>query len=122
MTPPTSFGYVDDFKVIASNSNKAEALAKCITKWSQQIEMGLNGGKSKVYCIKGDSEPQNKKKTKLDAVNIQKCLDVLMSKNLSWTENIKRSVYKALGAFFNLEEPSHIEIIAIPNYTPTFFM
>ena len=101
--PSTSFGYADDFKVIAKNYEKAIVLGTEIEKWSLKNQMVLNMGKSKALRIKGNTEPVSSKGVKLGTVNSQKDLGVIMTKNISWNENIKRRTGKAWRAFFNLK-------------------
>ena len=50
--------------------------------------MVLNMGKSKALRIKGNTEPVSSKGVKLGTVNSQKNLGVIMTKNISWNENI----------------------------------
>ena len=101
--PSTSFGYADDFKVIAKNYEEAIVLGTEIEKWSLKNQMVLNMGKSKALRIKGNTEPVSSKGVKLGTVNSQKDLGVIMTKNISWNENIKRRTGKAWRAFFNLK-------------------
>ena len=83
--PSTSFGYADDFKVIAKNYEEAIVLGTENEKWSLKNQMVLNMGQLPY------------------TVNSQKDLGVIMTKNISCNENIKRRTGKAWRAFFNLK-------------------
>ena len=73
-----------------------------IDKWSKENCMSLNVDKSKILCLKGKSLT-NSDSDVLETVEAQKDLGVIISRNLSWSDNCSMRISKAWGAFYFLK-------------------
>ena len=84
------FGYADDFKVVTTSSSNEEKASSQIEKWSVEKKMILTVDKTNIVCLKGETQTNGQLKT----VTSQKGLGVIMSNNLSWSENCSRRTLK----------------------------
>ena len=98
----SSYGYADDFKVIIDKKSDAHVLMNSIDKWSRENCMSLNVDKSKILCLKGKSLT-NSDSDVLETVEAQKDLGIIISRNLSWSDNCSMRISKAWRAFYFLK-------------------
>ena len=85
-----AFGYADDFKMVTTFLSNAQKAASQIEKWSFENKMILNVDKTNILCIKEEAQTNERLKT----VTSQKNLGVIVSNNLSWSENCIRRTLK----------------------------
>ena len=96
------FGYADDYKNIATNTITLQIDATRIWKWSSQNLMTLNIRKNKTLNVKGKGSISMNGKT-LEQTQKEKDLEIIVSNDLTWTENAEKSCEKATKVFFTIK-------------------
>ena len=97
-----SYGFADDFKLIALNEidlkNGARGIENC---WYEHL-MTKNTSKCKLLNLRGNLSTKLND-TELHPTNVQNDLGLLITPNLTWNENCKMRAQKATRAFFQLK-------------------
>ena len=95
-----AFGYADDFKFVATNSENKHYDIKQIEEWCLNNKMTLN--ENKCYILPNESQDNPKlnlnNKTLLYQSE-QKVLGITMVPKLNWKPNVEKMCSKALKAF-----------------------
>ena len=78
-----SFGYADDFKVIATTQTEMNYATTTIENWCSKNQMQLNTGKCTLVNFKKELEGQTNEKI-LKNETEQKDLGILVTPTLSW--------------------------------------
>ena len=97
-----SFGYADDFMVIATTHTEKNYATTTIENWCSKNQMRLNTGKCTLVNFKNELEGQIKGKI-LKIETEQKDLGILVTPTLSWNVNASKRCQKSLSAFYSLK-------------------
>ena len=97
-----SYGFVDDFKLIALNEIDLRNGARGLENWCYENLMTTNTSKGKLLNLRGNLSIKLND-TELHPTNVQKDLGLLITPNLTWNENCKMRAQKATRAFFQLK-------------------
>ena len=100
----SSYGYANDFRFIMESKTDANWFDEKIQTWSKDNHMSLNVEKSKTLCLKGSASFEAG--DSLEVVSQQKDLGVIISRNLSWSDNCSRRTTKAWRSFWFLKRNS----------------
>ena len=98
-----AYGYADDFKIITSSLQETDQATNSVQLWSNENDMILNRNKSKILSISGETTT-NEENQSLEIVKNRKDLGVIMSSNLSWSENCRQRVSKRWRSFYALKK------------------
>ena len=97
-----SFGYADDFKVIATTQTEMNYSTTTIENWCSNNQMHLNTGKCALINFKNELEGQiNGNILKIETE--QKDLGISVTPTLSWNVNASKRCQKSLSAFYSLK-------------------
>ena len=97
-----SYGFADDFKLIALNEIDLRNGARGLENWCYEILMTTNTSKCKLLNLRGNLSAKLND-TELHPTNVQKDLGLLITPNLTWNENCEIRAQKATRAFFQLK-------------------
>ena len=99
-----SFGYADDFKLVATNGENIQNDIKQIEECCLNNKMTLNENKYYMLPIKSQDKPKSRLKNKtLQYQNEQKDLDITMPPKLNWKPNVDKRCSRALKSFYFLK-------------------
>ena len=100
ITKSEVFGYADDFKLVATNSENMQYDIKQIEEWCLNNKMTLNENKCYILPIKSQDKPKlSLNNTTSLYQSEQKDLGITVAPNLNWKPNVKKRCSKALKAF-----------------------
>ena len=88
-----SFGYADDFKVIATSQTEMNYSTTTIENWCSKIQMRLNTGKCTLVNFKNELKGQVTENI-LKIETEQKDLGYLVTPTLSWNVNASKRCQK----------------------------
>ena len=97
-----SYGFADDFKLIALNEIDLGNGARGLENWCYENLMTTNTSKCKLLNLRGNLSVKLND-TELHPTNVQKDLGLLITPNLSWNKNCEIRAQKATWAFFQLK-------------------
>ena len=104
VTKCEAFGYADDFKLVATNSEDRQYDIKQIEQWCLENKMTLNEYKCYILPIKSQDKPKlNLFNKTLLYHGEQKDLGITMAPKLNWKPNVPKRCSKALKAFYFLK-------------------
>ena len=96
-----TFGYAEDFKLVATNSENMQYDIKQIEECSLNNKMTLNENKYYILPIKSQDVPKlNLNNKTLLYQSEQKDLGIKMAPKLNWKPNVEKRCSKALKAFY----------------------
>ena len=97
-----SYGFADDFKLIALNEIDLSKGARGLENWCYENIMTTNTIKRKLLNLRGNLSAKLND-TELHPTNVQKDLGLLITPNLTWNENCEIRAQKATRASFQLK-------------------
>ena len=97
-----TYGFADDFKLIALNEIDLRNGDRGSENWCYENLMTTNTSKCKLLNLRGNLSTKLND-TELHPTNVQKDLGLLITPNLTWNENCKMRAQKATRAFFQLK-------------------
>ena len=97
-----SYGFADDFKLIALNEIDLRNDARGLENWCYENLMTTNTSKCKLLNLRGNLSAKLND-TELHPTNFQKDLGLLITPNLTWNKNCEILAQKATRAFLQLE-------------------
>ena len=97
-----SYGFADDFKLIALNEIDLRNGARGLENWCYENLMTTNTSKCKLLKLRGNLSTKLND-TELHPTNNQKDLSLLITRNVTLNENCEIRAQKATRAFFQLK-------------------
>ena len=104
VTKCEAFGYADDFKLVATNSENMQYDITQIEEWCLNSKMTLNKNKCYILPIKSQDKPKLSLNNKtLLYQSEQKDLGIAMAPKLNWKPNVEKRCSKTLKALYFLK-------------------
>ena len=97
-----SFGFADDFKIIALTQSQLTIGAMTMQNWCSENKMQLNTSKCKLLNIKGTLTAAIDN-LEIEPTNLQRDLGLWITSNLTWNDNCTTRTKKGLSALFQLK-------------------